>query len=437
VLLAVVACYSQDDVPAQAPAAESVASSDRTMADHPHAQHSGMDVNSGSLHDDLEMHALSGTDVAPHSTPNHMLMANWHGWTWMLHGEAFLADIQQSGARGSDKLFSTNWLMTMAQRHVANGVLTLRTMLSLEPATVTERRYPELFQQGETAFGKAIVDGQHPHDFVMEVAALYDWRLRENTSLSFYFGPHGDPAMGPVAYPHRASASENPLAPLGHHLQDSTHITADVVTAGITYKDVRLEASGFHGREPDEYRWDIDSGAIDSWSTRLTINPGRNWSFQYSVGQLHSPEALAPMDDVRRMTASLSFNRPLHGGNWASMLLWGRNQSLLDDNVGNSFLLESTLQFAGKNYLWTRIENVDRTNELLVREGTLPAGFQERYFARVQAYTAGYDREIMNVSHVSTAVGGQLTVYGVPDVLAPAYGRHPAAVVLFLRVRAD
>jgi hypothetical protein len=143
------------------------------------------------------------------------------------------------------------------------------------------------------------------------------------------------------------------------------------------------------------------------------------------------------MDDVRRMTASLSFNRPLHGGNWASMLLWGRNQSLLDDNVGNSFLLESTLQFAGKNYLWTRIENVDRTNELLVREGTLPAGFQERYFARVQAYTAGYDREIMNVSHVSTAVGGQLTVYGVPDVLAPAYGRHPAAVVLFLRVRAD
>ena len=35
--------------------------------------------------------------------------------------------------------------------------------------------------------------------------------------------------MGPSAYPHRASASENPVAALGHHLQDSTHIADDVI----------------------------------------------------------------------------------------------------------------------------------------------------------------------------------------------------------------
>src|SRR5919201_861363 len=146
-------------------------------------------------------------------------------------------------------------------------------MLSFDPATVSQRRYPELFQEGETAFGRPIIDGQHPHDLVMELAAIYDYRLGEKTALSFYAAPVGDPALGPVAYPHRMSAAENPIAPLGHHLEDSTHIVSDVVTLGVTHKNLRLEASGFHGREPDEYRWNIDTGKIDSWSTRLSFNP--------------------------------------------------------------------------------------------------------------------------------------------------------------------
>ena len=429
-LVTVIACYAQNG-----PLLALAGQDDDAATGHDHSAHLGMNMRPASLLDDVEMHALSGTDIAPNSTPMQMLMTEWHGWKWMLHGEAFLNDVQQSGSRGSDKLFSTNWLMGMAQRRHGRGVFTLRTMLSLEPATVADRRYPELFQQGETAFGKPIVDGQHPHDFVMELAALYDWRLRENALISFYAAPQGDPAFGPVAYPHRASASENPVAPLGHHLQDSTHIAADVITAGMTYSKVRLEASGFHGREPDECRWDINSGAIDSWSTRLTINPGRNWSFQYSIADLHSPEALAPNDNVRRMTASLTFNRALARGNWAAMLLWGRNQSLLDGNVGNSVLLESTLQFARKNYVWTRIENVDRTNELLAAAAALPVGFQERYFARVQAYTAGFDRDVLNFDHVSTALGGQLMLYDVPDALAPVYGKNPVGVVVFVRVR--
>lgn len=263
---------------------------------------------------------------------------------------------------------------------------------------------------------------------------MYDWKAGENTLLSIYAAPHGDPDMGPLAYPHRASASEDPIAPLGHHLQDSTHIAADVITTGFTYKNIRFEASGFHGREPDEYRWDLDSGAIDSWSTRVSVNPGQNWSAQYSIADLHSPESSVPQDDVRRMTVSLMYNRPMPHGNWASMILWGRNQSLTDGNVGNSYLLESTLQFAKKNYTWARVEDVDRTNELL-DGGFRPPGFQERYFARVQAYTVGYDREIAKVSHLSTAIGAQIMFYGVPQVLVPAYGQHPFGAVFFLRVR--
>jgi hypothetical protein len=399
------------------------------------AMPSMMNIESHSLIELLQKHATSGTDAEPNSTPFEMLMTTKGRWTLMFHGAGFLNDIQQSGPRGGDKLFSTNWLMPMAQRKLGRGTLTLRTMLSLEPATISERRYPELFQQGETAYGLPIVDGQHPHNFFMELAALYDYKLSEQSMLSFYAAPMGDPAMGPIAYPHRASASEDPIAPLGHHLQDSTHISDDVITVGLTYRNFRLESSGFHGREPDEHRWDIDSGRIDSWSTRLTLNPGQNWSFQYSIAQLHSPEVLFPNEDVRRMTASLMYNLPLRKGNWNSMILWGRNQSLSDGDVGNGYLLESTLQFLRRSYAWTRIENVDRTNELLLGENPLPPGFTERYFARVQAYTAGYDRELGHIPHLSTAIGGQITWYGVPDVLKPIYDSHPVGGVVFVRVR--
>ena len=353
----------------------------------------------------------------------------------MLHGEAFLNVIEQSGPRGSDKTFSTNWIMPMAHRRLGAGTFTARTMLSLEPATVSKRFYPELFQQGETAFGRPIVDGQHPHDFFMELAALYDLKLGRNGLLSFYAAPVGDPAIGPTAYPHRASASEDPIATLGHHLEDSTHIADDVITAGLTYKVARFEASGFHGREPDEHRWDIDAGKVDSWSVRATVNPAQNWSGQYSFAHLTSPEVLHPQEDLQRMTGSVMYNRPLARGNWASTLLWGRNRSLQTALVWNGYLAESTLQFARRNYVWGRVENVDRTSELLLRNLPEPPTFQENIIGRVQAYTAGYDHDFSLIPHFATAIGAQLTIYSTPTTLTTLYGNHPVGAVIFARVR--
>jgi hypothetical protein len=328
--------------------------------------------------------------------------------------------------------------MPMAQRTWGPGQLALRMMLSLEPATVTERQYPLLFQQGETAYGKPIADGQHPHDFVMEAAALYDLRLGGNSLLSFYLAPVGDPAIGPVAYPHRESAIENPVGTLGHHQEDSTHISDDVLTAGLTHGWVRLEVSGFHGREPDEHRWQVQQGAIDSWSTRLTLQPGDNWSGQYSYGRLHSPEALFPTEDQERMTASVMYNRPSvrkDWGNWASTLGWGRTRDLPDDLIENSYLLELTLRFDRRNYAFTRMEDVDRTNELLLGEEPLPPGFREEPAGRVQAYTFGYDREEGGLPHLSAAFGAQVTAYRTGSILRPVYGADPMGVVVFLRLR--
>lgn len=407
----------------------------QNMPDMPGMQHSGDHPQPMTFIDEILHHDTAGTSAQPNSTNEPMIMRLRGKWMFMFHGVAFLNALQQSGPRGYDKVFSTNWFMPMAQRQIGRGELTLRTMISLEPATVTQRFYPLLFQQGETAFGKPINDGQHPHDFIMELAALYDLRLGKHALLSFYAAPVGDPAMGPSAYAHRASASENPVASLGHHLQDSTHIADDVVTGGLAYKNARIEFSGFHGREPDEFRWNIDSGGIDSWSTRFTVQPGQNWSAQYSFAHLSSPEQLHPADDIQRMTASVSYNRPFTKGNWTSTLLWGRNRVLQSGQIANGYLAESTLQFAERNRVWTRIENVDRTSELLLGKQTEPPGFDERFLARIQAYTAGYDHDFPLVPGLSTALGAQITFYGKPEFLTPIYGRHPVGVILFLRVR--
>ncbi len=423
----------------QAPAAQAVSmpqsQAEAAMPDMPGMRHGMGNDHPATFIDEILQHDTAGTSAQPNSTAEPMIMRTRGKWTLMFHGVVFLNMLQQSGPRGYDKVFSTNWFMPMAQRQIGRGELTLRTMLSLEPATITNRFYPLLFQQGETAFGKPINDGQHPHDFIMELAALYDLHLGTHGLLSFYAAPVGDPAMGPSAYAHRASASEDPVASLGHHLQDSTHIANDVVTGGLAYKVTRIEASGFHGREPDEFRWDINSGAIDSWSTRLTVQPGQNWSAQYSFAHLTSPEELNPDEDVQRMTASVMYNRPLARGSWASTLLWGRNRVLETGEVFNGYLAESTLQFSRSNHVWGRIENVDRTNELLLGKQAEPPGFDEKFLARIQAYTVGYDRDFPLIPGLSTALGGQVTFYGKPDFLTSLYGEHPVGAILFVRVR--
>jgi len=412
---------------------------------HPQPPHEGtsrmnqrmaaMSMDRDTFIGEIERHATSGTSAEPNSTPAPMLMAVRGEWMLMFHANAFILDTQQSTPRGGDKLFSTNWFMPMAERRAGRGRLTLRGMFSLEPATVTGERYPLLFQQGETAYNLPIADGQHPHDFVMELAALYDLPLGERRLLSLYIAPQGDPALGPTAYPHRASASENPVGPLGHHQEDSTHIANDVITAGITQGIVRLEGSGFHGREPDEHRWNIDQGKIDSWSARLTLQPGQHWSGQFSYGRIASPEALSPGEDQTRTTASLMYNRPFSHGNWSSTALWGRTRSIPDSSKENSYLLESTVRFQSANYAWARVENAGRTSELLLGEHPLPPGFREEPLTHVQAYTFGYDRQFAPLPHVSTAAGAQVTTYGVGRPLRAIYGTDPVGFSVFIRLR--
>ena len=383
------------------------------------------------------MQRTLGTGANPESAAMKMFSKRAGGWNLMFHGQGFISDVQQTGPRGADKFFSTNWFMGMAEHDVGRGAFTIRAMLSAEPATITARRYPELFQTGETAFGKPLVDGQHPHNLFMELSVAYARTIGEKTNVEIYFAPVGDPALGPVGFPHRVSAAELPQAPLSHHLQDSTHISYEVLTAALRRSRWGAEVSGFHGAEPFENRWIVGTGILDSWSARLSWTPTANWSAQVSAGRLHKPEALAPGDQLRS-TASVTYNRPFAEGNWATSVIWGRDHKTDTKRNINSYLLESVVRFREKNYVTGRAELVDR-DELFVNQPAI----QQHLAATVGttfrsgAFTAGYTRDVRLVPHVVTGIGGNVTLYNVPSAIQPYYGEHPAAFYLFLRFRIE
>ena len=403
-----------------------------------HADHamSGMnmaDMNPASM---FLMNLSSGTSENPASWPMPMIMTQFKNWNTMFMGVGFLSDLQQSGPRGGDKLYSTNWFMASAQHSVgSNGAFQAELMLSLEPATVTGRRYPLLFQTGETAFGAPLTDAQHPHNFIMALGFHYVRQLAEDTTLDVYFAPVGDPALGPVAYPHRASAMELPQAPISHHWQDSTHIADEVVTVGVHYKKVKLEASGFYGTEPGENRWVIDSGPINSWSTRLWYFPGRNWAAQVSFGKLAHPEALDPGDQART-TASLEYTKPMAGASWSSSLIWGRTHNTATRRNLNSYLAESVLPVSRGNFITGRYELVDK-DELFANQPDLEQRLGALYGStfRIAAYTLGYTRDINLFRYVETGIGANFSAYSLPEAIKPYYGAHPVGGNIFVRFR--
>jgi hypothetical protein len=362
----------------------------------------------------------SGTAQTPRSTPAWMLHQRRGPWTFMTMGQAFLTHTQQSGPLGGDKTFSGNFVMPMASRRLGRGTLTLRSMFSFEPATVTNGFYPLLLQSGETAGGQRIRNGQHPHSFFMELGAMYTLPLSDDFALTFYGGPRGEPSLGPIPYPHRLSASENPLATLGHHFQDSTHIATNVATVGATWKRLTVEGSGFLGREPGEARWSLERGGMNSWSTRVTTQITRELSAQTSWGYIRAREALEPEKDSTRQSVSLTHVKRTSGGHIASTFVYGRNHDLahkgIPGSVYHSLLAESTVLLRQRWWLWTRLEDTDVPSILNGSE-------EEFRIARARAFTLGAGRELPSLHpSLSFSVGAQWSVYGVGSALRPIYG---------------
>lgn len=402
-----------------------------------HAMHDMSVMRNGPL--DLPTERTgSGTSWLPDASPMYAAHRMLGAWTVMLHGEAFLQYDAQGSSRGGHQFGSINWGMLMASHDFGSATtpnatsrLTLRTMLSLDPATVTPHGYPLLLQSGESYRGVPLHDRQHPHDFFMEVAAMYDRQLTHTFGMQLYAAPVGEPAVGPVAFMHRPSAANDPFGPITHHWQDATHISFGVLTAGLYTTTIKLEGSLFNGREPDEHRWDFDFRRLDSYSGRLTVNPNARWSLQGSYAFLNSPEALEPDESVHRTTASAMYGRPFGTtGDWSTTFVYGANKHSGDHPLANSGLVETNLTLNTHNTVFARAEYVQKSAADLV----IPPPSDDHF--DVGAITLGYVRELATGPAGDLGLGARGTVNLIPTTLRPTYGtRTPLGLGVFLRYR--
>ena len=382
----------------------------------------------------------SGTAWLPDASPMEAVHASAGAWALMLHGAAFprytAQDAFDSGTRGDASLGAPNWVMGMAQRSAGLGRLTVRAMISADPLTEGGDGYPLLLQSGETFEGERLVDRQHPHDLVDELAVMYTAPVSDRVGVFGYAAYPGEPALGPPAFMHRPSARFLADAPISHHWQDATHIAWGVATAGVVLGPVKLDASLFTGAEPDEERIEPDRPRLDSYSARLSVNPTDRWALQVSRGFLREPEALEPGVDQRRTTASMLYSQPFRGGDLSAAIIWGMNQSAGHDEAASedehhgtthAVLGEATLTLGRQAFFgraeWTQKPPAELALDDL-GEDALALGL----------LTLGSAREVAQVGPLAATLGAQATLYRIPDTIQALYGKQPVSLQVFLRL---
>ena len=391
----------------------------------------GMEMHSSIDIADPMSREGSGTSWIPDSSPMYGRMFMFGDDMLMLHGAIFPRYTNVSTRRGDDRIDAPNWIMAMYSHPLWNDAqFGSRLMMSLDPLTEGGRGYPLLFQSGESWHDEPLHDRQHPHDLFDELSISLSQKFEHDLSAYIYFGYPGEPALGPPTFMHRPSAMDDPDAPLGHHWQDSTHVTFGVATAGVAWNNVKIEGSIFTGREPDEDRYDFDRPRFDSYSGRISWNPTQNLALQVSYGYIKSPEALEPNLKRHRTTASAIYNLPLgHDSNWANSFVWGQNHDTGEGKT-QSFLVESNYQ-RGRNTVYLRWERVEKSGHELVLKPPDESGIFP-----VSGYTIGYVRDLSHGNGIDIGLGTQFTINNRPDTLDRYYGDDLGyAFEFFLRIR--
>ena len=350
-----------------------------------------------------------------------------NAWQWMVDGAAFFGfNDQERKFTDFTAWESQNWFMAAGRRSMDRGTLHVTTMFSLEPLTIADIGSPQVFQTGETFTRAPLIDYQHPHDLIMALGAAYTHPWSRGT-WDFSAAVVGSPAFGPPPFMHRASAIDNPQAPLSHHYLDSMHITPGVLSAQGALGSWSIDGSWFHGREPDENRLDIDFGPLDSYALRLGWNRGP-WAAQVSGAALTQPELTTPYD-AKALSASLMYTQTT-GRRLAWMAAFGQKREI----HGNleAYLVEGSMHLSDKNIVYLRAESVAKD---ILDAGFHPRGvFHRHRQSQVGALTFGYVRDILVTPMGRFGVGADATGYAVPDNLQEPYGT-PSSYHFFIRIR--
>jgi hypothetical protein len=393
----------------------------------------------GGVHEHVDVTAplltptreTTGTGWLPQTTPMYGVHREWRGWDWRVDGAVFVEalyeprDRHRTGGFATGQGSSANWFMVGARRRIGDGRVGLRTMISAEPWTVPGCGSLSFLATGEVCDDDTIHDRQQPHDLIMELAADYDRPLAGDWRWQVYAGLAGEPALGPPASPHRASSLMNPIGPITHHWLDSAKVTFGVVTLGVAGRRWKLESSVFNGRSPDENRADLDLGAFDSFSARVSYLPSDRLVVQVSAGRLdesRTDSALGPADPIVRVTGSVVYHVPVgDNGIWATTVAMGTNHVREPTVLG---VLEATT-FAA--LVETRVTRSERHTFFGRAEGGgMPAHHLHAHEYATEVFPIGkfqigYVRHLPAMKGLLPGIGGTVALSLLSPKLAPRY----------------
>ena len=376
----------------------------------------------------------SGTSWQPDATP--MMGAMRMSGDWTLMGHALLNGVydSQSGRRGDDEAFVSGMVMGMATgARSPRDTVPCRAMLSPDPL-FGRSGYPLLLATGETANGRdPLIDRQHPHDLFMELSASYSRRIGDRGSAFVYFGLPGEPAFGPPAFMHRLSIMDSPEAPISHHWLDSTHITFGVLTVGVTWAGVKLEASRFTGREPDQHRYNIERPRLNSTAARVSWNATPTLALQASWARQKSPEQLVPDEDQERWSASAIYTKRIGTDGWfAATAAWGRRIGIDHgerESPLDAAIIEASL---APDDRWTLFARAERTeNDELLPTPSEPHGPE----FTVGKASVGAIRDFRVAPGLKVGIGGLVARSFTPAGLDPFYGGDRTSGMAFVRLK--
>jgi hypothetical protein len=384
----------------------------------------------------------------------------------MLHGQASLNYAHSPEPRGNHQTYVTDLLGAAAARRLGSGVFEARVMASAEPLMGPDG-YPLLLQTGESADGLVpLRDRQHPHDVLMELSVAYRRAIDRDVELFVYLAPVGAPAVGPTPFLHRASGRDFPAPPIGHHLEDGSHITYGVMTGGLISGRLKLEVSGFNSLEPDARRWNVEQPRLDSYAIRVSVAANDNLVLQTGVAGLAQPERLHPRIPYGLLSASVTYNRRWGTSNWQTTAVWGRRKrqrtviplreaiqtfspavlnhylSLVDttgipvdsllllfpSRVQPALLLESTLT-VGSSTVFARAERVVK-DELFD-----PTDLRHSTLFGVGKLEIGLALDLRIARLGTVGAGMAVSVHLLPAELRTTYGSAPKALQVFTRLR--
>ncbi len=377
----------------------------------------------------------SGTGWNPDKAPMYSYNIYTHKWLFMVHGDMFMRynnqDAIKAGPLHTEQYDVTNMFVITGQRQSGlDGLLHFNAAFSSDILFANTDALAQFYQDGDNWNNKRTGNRQLPNNIFSELAVSYAWTYADKGDIFIYGGYPAEPALGPVSYLKRPSASFIATSPLTHRWTDGTEISYGVGTLGMRQGKFKIEGSSFTGRTPDKNNYDFNLPLFNSFSGRLSFNPSSRLALQISRGYIKSPDVYKPDRNITRTTASATYVRPIAPRQYFSYsLIWGINEPT-NGLPSNAALLEATLKIKRRTG-YSRLEWAQKTAYDL---NLNPIGFNSKQQYNVSALTVGAALDLIYIKYFTIAGGAQVTGHLADNALNGTYGQYPLSGQLYLHI---